>query len=936
MNKLFLISGIIAASFTAFSSAAFAEGSADLVDKGGYRPYLEWSSKEYFGVKRKSVVYVYAKQGETVYFGSSVNSTSTDALRSIVDDNASTSVNVPETYAGSTIAVTLPSSADGMPYDPAGRSDYEFRWRSYLDPEKNNTINYGDTGIYLVRPNTYGQGLIENRYEEMAGPNISSGDSLGYIPFSFTAPLDGTYAFRFLSSGYGGDSNPTAASANMEWNESDSTVAAWDVTVADSSGEIQTGRVWSDMLYLNTGAHQTPINSEVYVLAHDGFEYSFDLNGIEPFGFALYSNNRGALFDMGSYSEHGDFSNLQLLTHSFLSYSSDGDLGDGPQRDEVDFEGNPFIGVDGNPMRSEVLTNFTPVDAQRDVRHKIFLNTPSNDAVSAYTQNGSLVTNQTTINVPEANPEVTYSGWGSAAYNDEGVDYGTKGLGGEFTVHVEPDKLESKDTTTYRIVLDFSGYKLDEKNAPVLDGDGNWQKNDGTPTEAEKNNIVILSKVLVGSDDEIYWDGQDAYRNDVPDGVYSVGKAYWEIGSAHFPLVDVEYNPNGVKIQRLNSGMTSDTVYYNNQADNDNEYQAWYYAGLGGSFSGYPSKIGDGENHLSGISSADGAMRYDAYENEGDTYPSSTGKGYGNYTLLDIWSDYLVDSTTDITIGVSSQAKPLWTDEPVNAIVSFVSQDENSAGVTPFMNSHITDYNAENPSPVTLNSTGGENGNTISTGFTSTLSGNPNNLSYIKWDITIPVSSNNGSSYIKIPESTNTTANPYSDELQVLLDEIYDATGVDPDEATDQEVSIGSDGEIEDLGSDPSYAEEEFDSVPELTSISLYDAEGKEYSPENSNWEITLNLKNEPAVSDNGIENGGSIYEITGIRDGYTQMKLSFTYKLPYKISGGGDCVYGIIISDIYAPDATATAAYDTDTDKDYQDITNDIASKNFNSQEGE
>lgn len=110
MNKLFLISGIIAASFTAFSSAAFAEGSADLVKNGGNRPYLEWSSKEYFGVKRKSVVYVYANKGETIYFGSSVKDTSTGALRSIVDDNASKSVNVPETYAGSTIAVTLPTS----------------------------------------------------------------------------------------------------------------------------------------------------------------------------------------------------------------------------------------------------------------------------------------------------------------------------------------------------------------------------------------------------------------------------------------------------------------------------------------------------------------------------------------------------------------------------------------------------------------------------------------------------------------------------------------------------------------------------------------------------------------------------------------------------------------------------------------------------------
>lgn len=73
MNKLFLISGIIAASFTAFSSAAFAEGSADLVDKGGYRPYLEWRDRQNFGLQRKSVIYVYAEKGETIYFGSSVS-----------------------------------------------------------------------------------------------------------------------------------------------------------------------------------------------------------------------------------------------------------------------------------------------------------------------------------------------------------------------------------------------------------------------------------------------------------------------------------------------------------------------------------------------------------------------------------------------------------------------------------------------------------------------------------------------------------------------------------------------------------------------------------------------------------------------------------------------------------------------------------------------
>lgn len=44
--------------------------------------------------------------------------------------------------------------------------------------------------------------------------------------------------------------------------------------------------------------HETPVKSEMYTLTYDGFEYRVDLNGMEPFGFALYSNNRGPLIDM--------------------------------------------------------------------------------------------------------------------------------------------------------------------------------------------------------------------------------------------------------------------------------------------------------------------------------------------------------------------------------------------------------------------------------------------------------------------------------------------------------------------------------------------------------------------------------------------------------------------------------------------------------------
>ena len=63
--------------------SAQAEGSKDLVKNGGYRPYIEWYiSKSYYSgqlasqtvMKRRQVINVYAKAGETIYFGSSVYS----------------------------------------------------------------------------------------------------------------------------------------------------------------------------------------------------------------------------------------------------------------------------------------------------------------------------------------------------------------------------------------------------------------------------------------------------------------------------------------------------------------------------------------------------------------------------------------------------------------------------------------------------------------------------------------------------------------------------------------------------------------------------------------------------------------------------------------------------------------------------------------------
>ncbi len=211
-----------------------AEGSRELTSSGGFRPFLDYreDSLDTGPIQRQTTILVYAKAGETLYLG---------------------------------------SSAVGV---GQGRIEY-------------TNLNGTDSG------DCDDMGKIENRQEEEIGPNtLFSG---GYTPCIVDVDQTGVWQIDFVSPNPSSTVNPDPIPADDPWSEqedNDNFVTAWDVTVADEDGQNK-GRAFANFLALNMGDLDVPLSSEAYILTEQGYVYRIDLNGIEPFGFIFFSNNKG-------------------------------------------------------------------------------------------------------------------------------------------------------------------------------------------------------------------------------------------------------------------------------------------------------------------------------------------------------------------------------------------------------------------------------------------------------------------------------------------------------------------------------------------------------------------------------------------------------------------------------------------------------------------
>ncbi|KYC35370.1 hypothetical protein WA1_05965 [Scytonema hofmannii PCC 7110] len=219
---------------------AQAEGSKELVSQGGHRPYLEWSPNlKTANITRITLLKVYVQAGETVNLGSSVH-TSANGVQDIV-------------------------------------------YRSPFGGQ-NGSCNVLSTGF----------GFIDTLAKEQAGPLPNAG---GYDPCSFVATETGVYEVEFHAPELGSDQkNPPTRATNAAFPTDatqTSTVAAWDITVRDSQGNVKPGRVFTNYLAFNLGTNGLSLNSDFFIQTKDGYLYRTAMNGVDPFGFIFFANSRG-------------------------------------------------------------------------------------------------------------------------------------------------------------------------------------------------------------------------------------------------------------------------------------------------------------------------------------------------------------------------------------------------------------------------------------------------------------------------------------------------------------------------------------------------------------------------------------------------------------------------------------------------------------------
>ena len=517
----------------------YAEGMRDLVAtedsngvwsyNKGYRPFFDYQSKTTAGIKREQELFVYAKKGETIYFGSSVFNTA-----SSLND-------------GHEVAVILPS----------GR-------------QENFDITSG------------GAGNINTLQKELNGPNYGDRTD-GYDPLSIyidgTTYQEGIYTFKFCSRNY------TEKQYSSMLRRADDTVfnpanapgqvASLDITVVTEENGIyteHTGRTWADYLTLNTGVNQSPnLFSEVYVLTTDGYIYEVDLNGTDPYGFIFFATNRGLIDTSNNTSLYMSvFAKNNECTQP--AYNKFGEA------IPVQFH-KPNAPNTKYDKTYKIFFNNPSADLPQYIKPKAYepgsITNIYFTGINSQTGYGRVgeggyfhfhVENATSYELKLDFNEMT------AAKKDDQGNYVLDDNGNKIQ-----ERIQAVDRLNRKIFTDPDGVEVAFTNREY-----NNLPNPEDYTPVYIDGVIYLRNSCNEGENNVYWDGRDGNGHYLPEGTYGGEDSKFKLtvtpkaGEYHFVMLDVENNVDGTKVKMIGDIYDSNedlvdiseevrsTVYYNN------------------------------------------------------------------------------------------------------------------------------------------------------------------------------------------------------------------------------------------------------------------------------------------------------------------------------------------------------------------------------------
>jgi gliding motility-associated-like protein/uncharacterized repeat protein (TIGR01451 family) len=438
---MFLYRLSLIVSFLLSCNILFAEGSKDLFPNPNPNP----NAKRAY-VNDGSLVYAWAKAGETIYVGSSAQG-----------------------FGNGRIILTSP------------------------------------TGV--VTSTTIGSttGRIATRNEELLGPSAITVGGYNAFSVAVTAATAGVWKIQFRARQTGGDGNnpgnndPSVAFETARNNF----VAAFDVTVANGSSAIN-GRAYMTIIRGNMGGWNFGTGSwwsTIYAQTRDGYRYTVNTNGIDPFGFQFFINNKGVRSPAGTNGPPAYISANSTSNASFVA-----------------------SGLDlHNPDNADDVSNVT---------HKMFFNNLANDLPATAPVFLNNATNTWLLNAP-VNPVVSN-------VSLVGIE-GQAGFGGTPPLNGGYINFSANQNGSYRIRIDAN--------------------NNGIYTDAID---TVLTGTAAAGPNARYWSGKNGFGNILPSGTPINIEVITFAGEVHFPLFDSEENVNGMIITRINgSGAPNDLVYWN-------------------------------------------------------------------------------------------------------------------------------------------------------------------------------------------------------------------------------------------------------------------------------------------------------------------------------------------------------------------------------------